>query len=206
MDFEKLYFNELNNFHSLKNIGESIGEMQECLKCSWEYIRELEQHVKELELRCRTDSMTGMWNHAAYDEFLDEMEDSQENAAIGVIFADINGLKAINDNKGHAYGDDYIVKFSEILLQHFEAEECFHISGDEFVVILKGISQYELTKRVGKLSNQLKMKHIPVASLGCAWSLDQKEIRETISDAEKMMYMDKSRWRKKHYRFGQNVG
>lgn len=206
MDFGKLYLSELENFHSLKDIGESIIEMQECLKDNLEYIRQLEQHVKELELRCRTDSMTGMWNHAAYEEMQDEFENLSEVGSVGIIFADINGLKSINDNRGHVYGDNYIIRFSEILLQHFEAEECYHISGDEFVVVLRGISQFELAKKVGKLSNQLRMKHIPVASIGCAWTVNQKEIRDVIREAEKMMYMDKSRWRKKYYRFGQNVG
>lgn len=206
MDFGKLYLKELDNFHSLKDIGEGIEKMQECLKDNLEYIRELEQYVKELELKCRTDSMTGMWNHAAYDEMRDNFENSNENGAIGVIFTDINGLKFINDNKGHEYGDNYIVQFSEILLQHFNAEECYHISGDEFVVILRGVSQFELAKKVGNLSNQLRMKHIPVASIGCGWSANQKDVRKVIDEAEKMMYMDKSRWRKKYYRFGRNAG
>lgn len=206
MDFGKLYFDELDKVHSLREISEDIVRMQDCIKDNLETIKKLEEYVKELELRCRTDSLTGMWNHEAYDEVCEMMEKSKESQSIGIVFADINGLKNINDNMGHAYGDIYISRFAETLLLHFNAEDCYHISGDEFVIILKGISEFELAKKVGKLSNQLKMKHVPVASLGCAWTKKQQHIKAAIKEAENMMYMAKNRWHQKFYSFGQNVG
>lgn len=206
MDFGKLYLYELDKVHSLRDISESVQDMQECIKENLEYIRELEKYVKELEIRCRTDSMTGMWNRDAFEEMCDEMEMSDDGQPFGVIFADINGLKSINDKMGHSYGDEYIKRFGKTLLCHFDKENCYHISGDEFIVILKGISEFDLAKEVGKLSIRLKMKHVPVASLGCAWSENQKDVMDTVLEAEKMMYMDKSRWHNKFYSFGQNVG
>ena len=69
-------------------------------------------------------------------------EDEIKKAVSGkyiVIQFDINFLKKVNDNYGHAEGDRYIIAAATIISDSFsEYGKCFRIGGDEFFVVLEG--------------------------------------------------------------------
>ncbi|MCK6264992.1 GGDEF domain-containing protein [Vibrio sp. ZSDE26] len=74
------------------------------------------------------DELTGLYNRKE----LSSIKKSQ----FDVIYFDINELKKINDNKGHAVGDLLIIRFSQALkIAKQKGEQVFRIGGDEFVVI-----------------------------------------------------------------------
>lgn len=88
-----------------------------------------------------TDPLTGVKNKTAYIDEVGRIElDISNNKinAFGVVFFDLNGLKNINDTKGHEKGDEYIQTACKIICQHFKHSPVFRIGGDEFVAILKG--------------------------------------------------------------------
>ena len=60
----------------------------------------------------------------------------------GVLMADINNLKRVNDEFGHDKGDIYIKGCCQVLYDVFKLSEVFRIGGDEFVIILFG-NEYE---------------------------------------------------------------
>ncbi|MDO4466952.1 MAG: GGDEF domain-containing protein [Bacillota bacterium] len=66
------------------------------------------------------DELTKLNNRLAFNQFISHLK--CEN--IGIIFADINGLKYVNDHFGHMKGDSYILEFSKILLQVFSKRRC----------------------------------------------------------------------------------
>jgi diguanylate cyclase (GGDEF)-like protein len=78
------------------------------------------------------DELTGLFNRKKLDTVTLEEFD--------VIYLDLDGLKRVNDLKGHNVGDLMIVRFSQVLRQAAVQEELlFRIGGDEFVVVtLKG--------------------------------------------------------------------
>lgn len=51
---------------------------------------------------------------------------------------DLNGLKEVNDTKGHDAGDRYIQVGCRMICQHFKHSPVFRIGGDEFVAFLEG--------------------------------------------------------------------
>ena len=87
------------------------------------------------------DALTGVKNKVSYiDEvglFEQKIADNQIEK-FGVIVFDLNGLKTINDTKGHEQGDEYIKGACRMICQHFKHSPVFRIGGDEFVVILTG--------------------------------------------------------------------
>lgn len=89
--------------------------------------------AEKLDKLSYSDSMTGLRNRRAFEEKIDELRNEEW---IGVIFADLNGLKRVNDSKGHKAGDQMIIHFSDMLKDFFSADMIFRISGDEFVVFL----------------------------------------------------------------------
>lgn len=90
-----------------------------------------------------TDSLTGLKNRNAYIEELEKLEKSK--CCIGIIFADINGLKNINDNFGHKKGDSLISASAEALKSVFDDgnSSFYRIGCDEFVVFCKEKSEKE---------------------------------------------------------------
>ena len=68
-----------------------------------------------------------------------------EDASIGVVLADVDGLKAANDTFGHDAGDRLLVAVAEIVhrsLPTSDGTRAFRIGGDEFAILLPGGSQH----------------------------------------------------------------
>lgn len=152
----------------------------------------------------RVDSLTGMGNRRAFDEFLEEFEeksDTYENAML--IFLDINRLKDINDRSGHGAGDEMIITASRCIEHAFAPEgHCFRIDGDEFcaVVLDPKLTEEEWLERLNRELyhyNQGCRNRISIAR-GISY-LTEKGVRKNVSDwkyeADQRMRENKG-WRK----------
>ncbi len=97
---------------------------------------------KRLEKMARTDTLTGLMNRRAGIEKLHEVyaQCKGKRLPLTVCFADIDGLKHINDTCGHDQGDKLIRLAADMLQNHVEeiGYVC-RLGGDEFVLILPGI-------------------------------------------------------------------
>ena len=115
-----------------------------------DYRRQLEMHISNEMLQkeelgstrkmAYTDALTGVKNKRAFEEKKEEIEQSLAAGSInefGIIVCDLNGLKVINDTKGHDAGDNYIKEASKIICTFFKHSPVFRIGGDEFVVLLQ---------------------------------------------------------------------
>ena len=85
------------------------------------------------------DELTGLANRRGFDfvgrKLLEVCRRSGRNAT--VLFADLDGLKRINDTHGHAAGDRALFEFGQILLEiHRASDVVARLSGDEFAVLL----------------------------------------------------------------------
>jgi diguanylate cyclase (GGDEF)-like protein len=153
--------------------------------------------VNKLRELSSKDMLTGIMNRNEMNNYVDALSGLPEKAVkpAGVIFADLNGLKRINDSKGHAAGDVLLRNAASALRELFDAEHIFRAGGDEFVVILPGVSNEELEKKVSDL--RIAQTHYPDLSfaIGCGYTSDCREVRRALADADERMYEDK----RKHY-------
>jgi len=88
-----------------------------------------------------TDSLTGVKSKHAYvdaEERLDQRIASGEQPPFAVAVFDLNGLKDVNDTRGHETGDRYIVEASGLIRGVFRHSPIYRIGGDEFVAVLEG--------------------------------------------------------------------
>ena len=122
---------------------------------------------------------------------------SLKNKAFGIIFADMNGLKRINDNEGHEAGDKYIRGFGNLLGDLFGREQCYRIGGDEFVVIDER-KETDFMNSVNKFNQILENQELPVASFGYYWCLTSAGLENALKEAEKIMYDTKSKVHSSH--------
>ena len=72
--------------------------------------RNLKEHVNEINVIAYRDALTHVKNKSAYEEKHTQLNKDIVNgtAEFGIVMADINSLKEINDKYGHERGDEYI--------------------------------------------------------------------------------------------------
>jgi len=115
-----------------------------CLVHSFVYRDRLLDQAREMGATRRMaykDALTGVKNKMAYIETIQELEERMKDGAItdfGIAVFDVNGLKKINDSKGHDAGDEYIRNACNLICQRFKHSPVFRVGGDEFVAILEG--------------------------------------------------------------------
>ncbi len=154
-----------------------------------------EKHKKELYNLSYRDMMTGLKNRHAYHEKIKEYnEENQRN--VGVIFADINGLKKTNDTYGHQAGDDLIMEAARILKEVFTADETFRIGGDEFVVLCPDIPEDELQLKYKRLLDRIGKKEI--LAVGKVWIGKCTNLEKQIHIADEEMYSMKRLYHLRH--------
>ena len=61
--------------------------------------------MDKLHILSSTDMLTGVMNRNEMNNFVNAISKSRSEKSVGVLFADLNGLKAINDGQGHVAGD-----------------------------------------------------------------------------------------------------
>ncbi|WP_268234461.1 sensor domain-containing diguanylate cyclase [Egicoccus halophilus] len=117
-------------------------------------LRHLQDRAVLHELAYR-DRLTGLGNRRAVDDRLERVFARDPLAApVGLLVGDVNGLKEVNDEQGHAEGDRLLREVARVLT----AEVARHpgglaarIGGDEFSVVLEGVDDeqmQEVTKRL----------------------------------------------------------
>ena len=184
------------NADDFKVIGEKIRSLQDDMRVQISYVRG----------KAYRDGLTDLENRTAYfeyDEFLEEqIADGSAEFSVGMF--DINGLKHINDTKGHEMGDRLIKKAAEILRAAFENDRIFRLGGDEFVVVAERPSA-DVEERLKRYEEVFaKLNNDPdftlAMSKGCAHfdgSADHK-YQDTFARADKAMYDDKRAYYESH--------
>lgn len=90
------------------------------------------------------DPRTGLFNKARWNEL---MTDPNLEGNVGILVLDMNGLKKVNDTFGHEAGDRMIFAFADILRSALPSSSVIcRWGGDEFTVMLPGISRQKLEK------------------------------------------------------------
>lgn len=111
-------------------------------------VNHLQKYINYINGLAYRDSLTGVKNKTAYQDVVERMEEQMRVARpeFAVIVFDINGLKAVNDNYGHDFGDMLIMDACKLICKVFKHSPVYRIGGDEFVIILEkaDYEQYQI--------------------------------------------------------------
>ena len=147
-----------------------------------------------------TDTMTGVYNRSAFEEWEYETSDYE---GYSIATFDLNNLKWCNDNLGHAAGDAYIQASARIIKEIFGRHgKCYRVGGDEFCTV---INQKQKSFDIGRHVKQLRelekyaeeeigIKDLNV-QIACGYAeydiKTDKNFEDTRSRADKKMYESK---------------
>ncbi len=155
---------------------------------------ERKRYVTLLEKISYIDSLTGARNRTAYYTDIPILERTFLEGPVGIIFTDVNGLKTRNDTEGHREGDLLILKIADIIKSIFSEKYIYRIGGDEFVIFDFNVTEEEFNQKVEKLKSSWTDKYS--AAVGAKWIPYTTCLEKNILDADKAMYLDKSRYYK----------
>ena len=137
------------------------------------------------------DALTGLINRTGFNELCEEYLLHVTKHSVGVIFADLNSLKYINDTYGHSKGDEYLKYFSDKLLELYGLSQCYRISGDEFIVVMQHLSKQHFEKEYRGLQVFIQEQQRPMAAIGMAWAEEAHSVEAVLRVAEEKMYKAK---------------
>ncbi|MER2534146.1 MAG: sensor domain-containing diguanylate cyclase [Rhizobiaceae bacterium] len=147
-----------------------------------------------LEFLGKHDVLTKLYNRSFYVDELNRLE-RKGLQPITIIVGDLDGLKAANDQWGHAMGDALLRRAGEVFDNVVEKPACAaRIGGDEFVLLLPGIDAQggelivEELRRLVDLNNQF-YPGVPLSlSLGAATSAAGDRLEDIVRQADLAMY------------------
>lgn len=142
------------------------------------------------------DALTGIYNRLA---FINKFEELKENPMylgqqVTILMTDLNGLKQINDNYGHAAGDQAIASVARALTQICPEDAiCVRFGGDEMLALFFGTcDEADFIDRMQKklASDSLQYGYSVSASYGfCTMTLsDDLDLDKLIVIADEQMY------------------
>jgi diguanylate cyclase (GGDEF)-like protein len=159
---------------------------------------------EQIKRQALTDSLTGLFNRRHFDQCLTtEVERSLRlNQPFTLISLDLDHLKKINDNFGHAAGDEAIKKIGEILKKNARSVDIpARFGGEEFAVILPGIDIEGGIIAAERLRCSIEESYVKdvdkiTGSIGVATFLKHTEsLGELLELADQAMYRAKKNGR-----------
>lgn len=158
--------------------------------------------VAPLNALAHQDALTGLANRRLFDQCLSQAEEDlqRKGTAFCVMIIDLNRFKQINDQYGHAAGDEALKVSAQRLRDHLRRSDIpARIGGDEFAALLSGVERDAVQHIADKLEQALgepirykeQTLHISV-SIGFAIAPDDgSEAEDLFQAADMAMYADK---------------
>lgn len=153
---------------------------------------EIEKNLTKEELRLMSyvDALTGLGNRNSFTQFVAEFDRKGPQSGFGIMYVDLNGLKDINDSKGHAEGDKALKTVGEVLVEAFPSSKTYRLGGDEFLVIAVDTDHEEFARRAQKAQDLLDERQYSMAA-GLYFASDPISMDAAVRIADELMYDDK---------------
>lgn len=209
------------SIHWLRETGNVVKNVHDTTIKMMGVVRDITDEkvsTSQLQQLAHFDPLTGLPNRLMLEQRLSRaLEQARHNQTrVALVFVDLNGFKAINDQYGHAAGDRVLSATARRLQGILRTSDTVaRIGGDEFVVILEGLSPgldlEEEARRIGeKIFNELSPpvevdshRHSIGSSLGVAVFPDHAGRMDQLLHVADLAMYEAKRSGNNQYRLGQ---
>ena len=156
--------------------------------------------MKRLQTLSSIDMLTGILNRNIMNNRVDRVIAGKDvlETPYAIIFADMNGLKRLNDTEGHSAGDVMLKDAAQLLSDVFYDAEVYRVGGDEFMVIACKMDPKTAKERVAELIERANKTETLRFAVGMSFSADEPDILKAMRNADKRMYEDKKHFYEQH--------
>lgn len=177
-----------------KTLGNAFG--------TYRMIKNLKYTAASMEEMSRNDYLTGLYNRTGFYAELPALEEEARGKYIMVASLDVDNLKRINDQFGHAAGDFVIKAVAEAMeAVPFERKLCGRFGGDEMVlcavadaVAEEGLLRSRIEKYLQELNLQSGCPYVAEASIGVVTvKADSFDMSIALKRSDQIMYENKIR-------------
>lgn len=179
----------------------SMTEVLDHLKTQMVSLQEQLVTTEEYRFQATHDTLTGLWNRGAILDILKRelLRAQREGTQVGVILADLDLFKQVNDTYGHLAGDAVLRESAQRIQAAVRSYDSVgRYGGEEFLIILSGCKEdtAEQAERIRRLVGAEPVPSsqgpIPVTlSLGVAWSDGLHGVEEILHIADDALYRAK---------------
>ena len=167
-------------------------------------LAEVSQEASRLHVLALHDPLTGLANRILFTEELGRalLRANRKNTLVGVLYADLDGFKPVNDVYGHRVGDEVLRIVAQRLKDGLrEADLTARLGGDEFAIIIEDLQvadqALQVCESVGALLEtpvRVASTEIPIGiSVGCSiYPTDGASVDQLLHEADLRMYKAKA--------------
>ncbi|MDY6330395.1 MAG: diguanylate cyclase [Fibrobacter sp.] len=152
--------------------------------------------LDKLKILSTIDTLTSVRNRNEMNNRVDRIVEGKEPVPQAVLFADLNGLKRVNDERGHADGDKMLRAAASILQSVFHDGEVYRAGGDEFMILVNEINEEEVQDRVARVHFLSGKTENVRFSIGVCYG--KRDIRKAMRLADERMYAFKNGYYEAH--------
>jgi diguanylate cyclase (GGDEF)-like protein len=173
------------------------------LEQTLDYLRRTHEVLGATERLARTDELTGLYNRRCFNVQTPRLIDAaaNEDLGLGLLLADLDHLKIVNDQHGHAVGDALLEALGTAL--RAVVAECdlpCRLGGDEFAVLLTGVDEDEALARARRLRDAVRGIAVvsgsasvrPTVSIGGALYEQGDDAERLLRRADESLYAAKT--------------
>jgi diguanylate cyclase (GGDEF)-like protein len=172
--------------------GLVVGRQITAFKHIAELLRERDRLAAQLTELAFHDVLTGLPNRAL---FMQRLEAGLADGPVTVFLIDLNDFKPVNDQFGHATGDELLIEVGRRLRSCVREDDTVaRLGGDEFAVLVKGLGKERHDELAAALQGRVTLgaAEVPLsASIGAAHGQDDPDT--LLHAADMAMYDDKRR-------------
>jgi diguanylate cyclase (GGDEF)-like protein/PAS domain S-box-containing protein len=186
---------------SLRTLTDADGNVTGAVGCISD-VTDRAHLRRELELRASIDELTSCLNRSATLEVVRRLVSIEGERPLGcaVVYVDLDRFKAVNDQYGHAVGDQLLIESTRRIRSVIrDGDHVGRLGGDEFLVICPRVDTAELAVAIAERVASTTRATVAIdghqvelcASVGLAWTSVPIDADTFIAQADSAMYESK---------------
>ena len=154
-----------NVYALLFDVTEMVVSQKEISRMNQDlYNQSTQEKVRHAQMsrKAQMDGLTGILNKTAATETItDYINESEKDQMHAMLMIDCDNFKHVNDNYGHAIGDEVLKYFSSIMKRTFRDSDIKgRFGGDEFIVFMKNTTSEATALRAKQLNEAIKKPYV----------------------------------------------